>query len=454
MDLTTSSAPAMIFPVLKNSNILECLEELGIDFSKTELLEPAKHREKLRQVFTQLLWICAGKTEEDFEKPLNFSADSVAYPDLHDGNFNEWNFFEALQQLMSVCGYYEFSWRDLYHPEPKRLRFQLSAIINLAKFRESQLQIYAELREPRDHMIANLEELKEENAKLHALLEEKEQDSAFKSQEMQEVINECEELELEITRKNRQQAAAREEAAVLKKQANELADQLTTAGWALEEAQAEEENLRHQIVSSPDRRLSQVSHRREQVQQVKDEAQQLEKEIGECKGMIVRAKALEQDVKAATEKLKEVEQIAMQQSDLENECKTSYTQLNANEKRRSETQQAIVLAERELNRVQEMAVYQKQQQQVQQQAVQEAIDAAKASLLQVEKDRRLDMSRVQAGEAEVLHLQTLLENKREEMEATHRTMRDELEQTAALYFDRLEKRCQALETVVLHNHEI
>jgi chromosome segregation ATPase len=305
----------------------------------------------------------------------------------------------------------------------------------------------------RDHMIANLEELKEENAKLHALLEEKERDSAVKSQEMQEVINECEELELEITRKNRQQAAAREEAAVLKKQANELADQLTTAGWALEEAQAEEENLRHQIVSSPDRRLSQVAHRREQVQQVKDEAQQLEKEIGECKGMIIRAKALEQDVKAATEKLKDVEHIAMQQSDLENECKTSDTQLNANEKRRSETQQAIVLAERELNRVQEMAVHQKQQQHLQQQAVQEAIDAAKASLLQVEKDRRLDMSRVQAGEAEVLHLQTLLEKKREEMEATHRTMRDELEQTAALYFDRLEKRCQALETVVLHNNE-
>lgn len=55
MDLTTSSAPAMIFPVLKNSNILECLDELGIEFSKTELLEPAKHREKLRQVFTQLV---------------------------------------------------------------------------------------------------------------------------------------------------------------------------------------------------------------------------------------------------------------------------------------------------------------------------------------------------------------------------------------------------------------
>lgn len=94
------------------------------------------------------LWICAGKTEEDFEKPLNIPSESVTYPDLHEGNFSEWNFFEALQHLMTVCGYYEFSWRDLYHPEPKRLRLQLSAIINLAKYRESQLLTYAELREP------------------------------------------------------------------------------------------------------------------------------------------------------------------------------------------------------------------------------------------------------------------------------------------------------------------
>lgn len=303
-------------------------------------------------------------------------------------------------------------------------------------------------------MIANLEELKDENSKLHALLEQKEQDSAFKSQEMQEVIAECEELEMEITRKNRLQAAAREEAAVLKKQANELADQLTTAGWALEEAQVEEENLRRQIVTSPERRQAQLAHKREQVQHVKDEAQFLEKELGNSKGMIVRAKALEQDIIVVTKQLEELEERALQQSNLENEYKVSQSQLSANEKCHSETQQAIVLAERELNRVQEMAVHQKQQQLLQQQAVQEAIDAAKASLLQVEKDRRQDMARVQAGEAEVLHLQKLLENKRDEMEATHQNMRNELEQTAVLYLDRLEKRCHALETVVLHDQQM
>lgn len=94
------------------------------------------------------LWICAGKTEEDFERPLNIPSESLSFPEHHDGNFNEWNYFEALQQLMTVCGYYEFSWRDLYHPEPKRLRLQLSAVINLAKYRESQLVTYSELREP------------------------------------------------------------------------------------------------------------------------------------------------------------------------------------------------------------------------------------------------------------------------------------------------------------------
>ena len=49
---------------------------------------------------------------------------------------------------MTMAGYASFSWRDLHCPTPKRLRYQLSAIINLAKYREEQLRVYAELNEP------------------------------------------------------------------------------------------------------------------------------------------------------------------------------------------------------------------------------------------------------------------------------------------------------------------
>ena len=98
------------------------------------------------------LEVCAGKTDEDLQvnsTGLEKAATALPFPELHaQENFNELAFFEALRNLFVVCGYHEFSWRDLYAPEPKRLRHQLSAILNLAKFREEQLKLYAALNEP------------------------------------------------------------------------------------------------------------------------------------------------------------------------------------------------------------------------------------------------------------------------------------------------------------------
>lgn len=99
--------------------------------------------------------VCAGKTEEDYAPPANTSEMlsseevDIAHPDLHQtDNFTELAFFLEVRKLMETCGYYDFSWRDLHIPDPKRLRLQLSAILNLAKFREEQLKVYAELSEP------------------------------------------------------------------------------------------------------------------------------------------------------------------------------------------------------------------------------------------------------------------------------------------------------------------
>jgi hypothetical protein len=49
---------------------------------------------------------------------------------------------------MKTCGLYDFGWKDLHAPTAKRFRCQLSAAINMAKFREDQLKLYTELNEP------------------------------------------------------------------------------------------------------------------------------------------------------------------------------------------------------------------------------------------------------------------------------------------------------------------
>lgn len=151
MDLTTnSSAPSTyIFPLLKHSDILQCMSELGIEMTKAELAEPNRHKERTRKVFLQLLDICCGLTEDDFQPSpaMLETAASCPFPQLHE-DFSDLKFYRSLRKCMKTCGVHDFGWKDLHAPTAKRFRCQLSAAINMAKFREDQLKLYAELNEP------------------------------------------------------------------------------------------------------------------------------------------------------------------------------------------------------------------------------------------------------------------------------------------------------------------
>ena len=57
-------------------------------------------------------------------------------------------FYNSLRKCMKTCGIHDFGWKDLHFPNTKRFRSQLSAAINMAKFREDQLKLYAELNAP------------------------------------------------------------------------------------------------------------------------------------------------------------------------------------------------------------------------------------------------------------------------------------------------------------------
>lgn len=54
MDITISNTTYR-FPILKNAEIIECLSEAGIELNETELTEPNRHKEKVKQVFLSLV---------------------------------------------------------------------------------------------------------------------------------------------------------------------------------------------------------------------------------------------------------------------------------------------------------------------------------------------------------------------------------------------------------------
>lgn len=61
--------------------------------------------------------------------------EKLRYPELHEESVGNLASIRAISKLMAVTGVHDFSMMDLFKPESKRTITNLSAIINLLKFK-------------------------------------------------------------------------------------------------------------------------------------------------------------------------------------------------------------------------------------------------------------------------------------------------------------------------------
>jgi hypothetical protein len=282
----------------------------------------------------------------------------------------------------------------------------------------------------------------------HAELVEQEQQviRASKEQfrELEIMMRECEELEIEISRNNKLQAAARDEANLLKKTANELKDQVATAVWALQEAEAEEEKLRMQIVTSPDRRKSEMLVRKERLTKVKDECSELETLIQNCKTKVANATRALQELEATNSVLDDLQEQANANTELVRKTEETRKRLQAAQKKSELVDKQMEETSWQLARSEETIAHQRKQHKLQMDAVQETLDEAKQILLRVERERREAMARIDAGEAEVRAIAAALDEERAQNDAEIQAMLEEYKAVEAAYLKRNQARMNAL----------
>lgn len=448
----TVSHTQYLFPMLKSKELLQCLEEMGveIEFTKQELTEPQRHKDKVRKVFWHVLDYCCGIREEHIQKKVPTNLEGIVPEnelELHE-DFLDVLFFKEMRKLMKTCGVVDFSWKDLHYPTAKRLRCQLSALINFAKFREEQLPIFNEMNEPRFLLLAELEKLHEENAEVREQLNQVEAESSIKMEEFDKVARQCHELEVEIARSNKLQASKREEASQLKKQVNNLKAELETATWTFQEMQAEEENLQGQIVSSPDRRKRELSVKKESLEKEKEETRRLQLEITDGKAKTARLQQAIKDLQETMVLQRQVLDEASKYEEAENQAEETVKEVSSNQTKTSEIEDAIEESERSLYRLEDKLSHIRKQSKMKADAAQDRLEIAKDQLLIVEKERRDGMARVEAGELEVQSLKAQMQAEQDKTEEEIAAMITEYKSLEAAFQNRNDKRMQAIEAAM------
>ncbi|GAX76844.1 hypothetical protein CEUSTIGMA_g4290.t1 [Chlamydomonas eustigma] len=239
------------FPLLENDELLQSLGSMELQIDTTTLSKPTY--EAIRPVFEQLVIELTGVTREELMQPVFTAMDAFEYPELHDESIPCFNFFRQLSKLMLACGVKDFSWRDVFKPEPLRLKRNLSAIINFCKYRDEKVYAFEQMGERLAALAKEADAAEDVRAKNASELRRL---TAEKAQQQQDVFR-VEAEDQEVTQRNvmlnKQQATLQAEVRTLKQAVNQASDAASQAKFDLQAMEQEGQQLRDQVVQSPEK---------------------------------------------------------------------------------------------------------------------------------------------------------------------------------------------------------
>lgn len=401
------------FPILKNAEIIECLSEAGIDLTESELMEPQRHKEKVKQVFLSLVELGLGLGQDTFSQTsMNEMkyVQSLSHPDLHSDSFSSVKFFQACQRFMKVCGNTDgFSFNDLGAPDKKRFRRQLSAAINFIKFREDRLVLYAELHDQREELLQGLQEIKGERNGLVSALANAREEAQHRWDEIKVIDADCADMEAEIAQQNKLQRNLRGESEELKKQANRLKDQIATTELALQEMDAEERKLLPKIVDSPDELKVKIAELNVELEQEKKRLKEAEGEVREAETRLRNVTRAMNDISAAMRLMDELSEEKMKYKTILDEVKTLQDVIDANKEKVAHLENIRQNHQKELEQIEMKTEQNRTETRDKVEDIQSQLREATAQLHAVEKDRRDAMATLETHQQDVKVLQTIIQ---------------------------------------------
>lgn len=289
------------FPIVKNPEIISSLNQAGITCTEDELTNPDKYKDQCRYMLEYLAEHCTGITREEIQQPAFSGLSVLNFPELHEDSIPQMNAFRAVGKMMENCGIYDFSIKDFMNPSSKRLRKQLSGIINFMKFRDERFTVLSELNGTREELNTKLHNLRDKNETLNNRLATLREQTAEESKVITKVELECRSIEENISNLNQKQAEIKEECSDLKALNNQLKDSLATVSLELDEGTALRKKLSAQIVNSPERFRKQIVDVGQALQQEQKDVKAAERKLRDLSGWLATCDEVQIDVDSALE---------------------------------------------------------------------------------------------------------------------------------------------------------
>lgn len=229
--------------------------------------------EDVRGVLLVMLDCLYEKGPEEICQPAFGTLDGLEYPDLHEDSAANLKFFRACQKMFAAAQYPDFSMRDLFAPEKVRFTWQVSALINLAKFRATRHVAFQAMATASQELAAAHRQALEDNAELEhqiTIIEEARAEEEGEVNAQKEAISQ---LAADLATLHRDQVSLTEETRDLKAKLIATTDAINAAKVKYLGEVQDVDKLRSQVVSSPDRVKGEIDDMAERLELDKENLQ-------------------------------------------------------------------------------------------------------------------------------------------------------------------------------------
>eukprot|EP01135_Chromosphaera_perkinsii_P007944 Nk52_evm16s1073 gene=Nk52_evmTU16s1073 len=243
-------APTYQFPILAKDDLLQCMADMGVSMSEQDLQKP--NPEHIRMIYENFVEILMGFSKEELYQPTFDSLEESEYPELQDESYPRSSFLENFETLLHICGMPDVSINDILNPTYGRTRKILSAIINLAKFREEKLVNFHESNAKAEELSEQRELLEIQVQELQATLSLFKATFAEEEKEAEAIEKECEGSVDAVNSMNKEQAQLNCEIRKIKEDEKENMDILANEKFMTMNLKDEKAILESKVVRDPE----------------------------------------------------------------------------------------------------------------------------------------------------------------------------------------------------------
>ncbi|MCJ1382276.1 kinetochore-associated Ndc80 complex subunit nuf2 [Xylographa soralifera] len=199
------------FMRLSDLEIAGCISDIGVPFSREDLLKPQP--QQIQKVFEWFAELLMNITRETVEPAMRAAAEDVCKEHMDiipPDTRNLMGFYASLKKLLVECGINDFSFSDLLRPTHDRLVRIFSYIINFVRFRETQTATIDEHFNKIETTKSRIDTLYIENQDMEARLDEMRRERKMMESQAKEKMKRNDELKAKLLELTKGQAKVAE----------------------------------------------------------------------------------------------------------------------------------------------------------------------------------------------------------------------------------------------------